>query len=343
MNNILVTRRGEMVAAVLAHKQLILDLFLDHSQLGRNEIREKLFGDLEKLKKFTGQTTGEINELLVTELVKSGHLDEVDKFNQNPQYQLGPCVNVLASNTSFGVIESKSGFDGYKTYDWGTKEVNALSIALYFPFQTTLKEFRQSVRDYLSKHGNLVAFDVVFDEFFTKHVPAGTDEVTQRNHAMEIFKTLIRIMNNEGFITSPHADLIGLVPENEVRPTYTLVGNEEIQQPNKEFNMAEQVIDPKEFQTALEIIALEFTEEKIKQAESEFSLTMSDARIRHGWYKAVRGLILDHAFEFRLSKPKDDSFGIPKEICKVQITKTICPMDAWQIKAAFELFCNEGH
>ena len=115
----------------------------------------------------------------------------------------------------------------------------------------------------------------------------------------------------------------------------------EVEESKPTFKMPEKVIDPKDFQTALEYIALDFLQVEIDELEEKMPPSVTTKQI--GVLQRIRGTILDHGLEFRLAKAKEGQFGIPKEICKVQLVQTLYPMDADLLSSIIDLFYNEGH
>lgn len=116
-----------------------------------------------------------------------------------------------------------------------------------------------------------------------------------------------------------------------------------ITEPVKEFKMPEATIDPKDFQKALEIIALDFLGKEIDELNSSARMVGGPVTSQIGILQRIRGTIKDHGLEFRLSKEKSGHLGIPPEICKVQLVKTLYPMDADLLSSIVDLFHNEGH
>lgn len=98
-------------------------------------------------------------------------------------------------------------------------------------------------------------------------------------------------------------------------------------------------IDPKDFQQALEYIALDFLHEgalKCRVNDSEDSYRME-------LIMRVKGTIMDHGLEFRLSKPLKGHFDIPSEISRVQLVRTNHPMEAELLALIMEFFHNPSH
>lgn len=92
---------------------------------------------------------------------------------------------------------------------------------------------------------------------------------------------------------------------------------------------------------ALEIIALNFLADHINSLES--GLQVGTVPATTTLYKRIRGLILDHGLEFRLAKVKEGEFGIPVQVCRAQLVKTLYPVDADLLNSISSLFYNSGY
>ncbi len=93
---------------------------------------------------------------------------------------------------------------------------------------------------------------------------------------------------------------------------------------------------------ALEIIALAYLGVEIVMMEQQISAGQPESE-GVKLLKRVRGVILDHGLEFRLTRPKEGEFGIPDDMCKVQLVKTLYPMDAELLPVILETFYKEGY
>lgn len=101
-----------------------------------------------------------------------------------------------------------------------------------------------------------------------------------------------------------------------------------------------------DLQKALEIIAIQFLQKEIDELNGQVPVVANGTSFdspQVAKLKRVRGLIKDHGLAFRLSKPKQDHFDVPEEICQVQLTKLLYPTDADLLETIVDLFVNEGH
>lgn len=106
------------------------------------------------------------------------------------------------------------------------------------------------------------------------------------------------------------------------------------------------VVDPKDYQTALMYIAIDFLERKILDnlaltQDQNVEVVPTSAKI--AVLKRIHGLILDNGLEFRITRPKEGEFGIPKHICKVQLVRTLYPTDVDMLAGILSLYRNIGH
>lgn len=92
-----------------------------------------------------------------------------------------------------------------------------------------------------------------------------------------------------------------------------------------------------DLQRAFEIIALDFVEVEI------LKIPLGQGVESFNNLQSIRGLIKDHVLEFRFAKPKDDEFDVPKNVCKVQLSQLLFPMDARLLAEIVRLFVVKGH